>query len=51
MVLGKKEVSETEIRAQQHYKEGMKKTRGNLLKQLQSVFQAIMTLMKRCLKS
>ena len=24
MVLGKKEVSETEIRAQQHYKEGMK---------------------------
>ena len=40
MVLGKKEVSETEIRAQQHYKEGMKKTRGNLLKQLQSVFSS-----------
>ena len=40
MVLGKKEVSETEIRAKQHYKEGMKKTRGNLLKQLQSVFSS-----------
>ena len=24
IVLGKKEVSETELRAQQHYKEGMK---------------------------
>ena len=40
IVLGKKEVSETELRAQQHYKEGMKKTRGNLLKQLQSVFSS-----------
>lgn len=35
---GNKEISETEKRAQEHYKEGMKKTRGNLLKQLQSVF-------------
>ena len=40
IVRGKKEVSETELRAQQHYKEGMKKTRGNLLKQLQSVFSS-----------
>ena len=40
IVLGKKEVSETELRAQQHYKEGMKKTRGNLLKQLQAVFSS-----------
>ena len=40
IVLGKKEVSETELRAQQHYKEGMKKTRGNVLKQLQSGFSS-----------
>lgn len=38
IVLGNKEVSETELRAQKHYKEGMKKTRGSLLKQLQAVF-------------
>lgn len=40
MVLGTKQVSETELRAQQHYKEGMKKTRGNLLTKLQSVFSS-----------
>ena len=38
MVLGTKQVSETELRAQQNYKEGMKKTRGNLLTKLQSEF-------------
>ncbi len=37
---GTKQVSETELRAQQHYKEGMKKTRGNLLTKLQSVFSS-----------
>ena len=40
IVTGNKQVSETEIRAQQHYKEGMKKTRGNLLTKLQSVFSS-----------
>lgn len=34
----KKEVSETERRAQENYKEGLKKTRGSLLTQLQSLF-------------
>ena len=35
---GKKEVSDTERRAQENYKEGLKKTRGTLLSQLQSLF-------------
>ncbi|MGL4338090.1 MAG: signal recognition particle-docking protein FtsY [Turicibacter sp.] len=40
MLGGKKQISETELKAQQHYKEGMKKTRGNLLTQLQAVFSS-----------
>ena len=34
----RKELSETEIRAQQNYKEGLKKTRGSLLEKLQATF-------------
>ena len=36
----KKEISETELRAQKNYKEGLKKTRGSLLAGLQSVFSS-----------
>ena len=35
----KKEISETELRAKQNYKEGLKKTRGSLLDKLQAVFE------------
>ena len=38
--LSKKQVSETEIKAQQNYKEGMKKTRKTLLTQLQDLFSS-----------
>jgi len=34
----RKELSETEIRAKQNYKEGLKKTRGSLLDKLQATF-------------
>jgi len=34
----RKELSETELRAKQNYKEGLKKTRGSLLNKLQAVF-------------
>ena len=36
--LKRKELSETEIRAKHHYKEGLKKTRGGLLDKLQETF-------------
>lgn len=38
IVNGKKQVTETELKAQLNYKEGMKKTRKTLLTQLQDVF-------------
>jgi len=34
----RKELSDTEIRAKENYREGLKKTRGNLLDKLQAVF-------------
>jgi len=40
MVTGKKQVSETELKARQNYREGMKKTRGTLLTQLQDLFSS-----------
>jgi len=40
----RKELSETEIRAKENYKEGLKKTRGSLLEKLQTVFAGYTTI-------